>query len=140
MLLGHPKNTLIVLLKRQKNRISLIMKYPYNKLALCGVVLCFFFSACSSPETDGRKAAEKFCDCEKGFTENLNKETQTFINNFADFGFQTRAEAREKSEELIDKAGHEYENCIQKAQQQYSKLKGKYVGNYEKTTKFEYAY
>jgi len=115
------------------------MKYIYNKLALWGVVLCFF-SACSSPESDGKKAAEKFCDCDKEFTENLGKETQNFISNFADFGFQTRVEAREKSEELIEKASRKYESCVQKAQQEYSKLKGKYVGNYEKVTKFEYAY
>jgi len=103
-------------------------------------VLCTFFFACSNPESDGKKAAEKFCDCEKEFTKNLNKETQTFINDFGDYGFKTRVEAREKSEELINKASLEYKNCVQKAQQQYNKLKGKYVGNYEKTTKFEYAY
>ena len=98
------------------------------------------FASCSSPETDGKKAADKFCNCDKEFTENLSKETRNFISNFADYGFVTRVEARKKSEELIDKASREYKNCIQKAQQQYSKFKGKYVGNYEKTTKFESAY
>jgi len=107
---------------------------------LIGVVFLVIFVSCSSPESDGKKAAEKFCDCEKEFTENLSKETRKFVSNFTDYGFTTRVEAREKSEELIDNASREYENCVQKAQQQYSKLKGKYVGNYEKTIKFEYAY
>ena len=98
------------------------------------------FVACSFPEIDGKKAADKFCDCDKEFTKNMSNETLKFINNFADFGFQTRVEAREKSEELIEIASQAYSTCIQKAQQKYSKLKGKYVGNYEKTTKFEYAY
>jgi len=98
------------------------------------------FISCSSPESDGKKAAKKFCDCEKEFIENLSKETRKFISDFADYGFTTRLEAREKSKELIDKASREYGSCVQKAQQQYSKLKGKYVGNYGKTTKFEYAY
>jgi hypothetical protein len=102
------------------------------------VSLCFF--SCSSPESDGKKAAEKFCDCDKEFTENLSQEIQNFVNNFAGFGFKTRVEAREKSEELIDNVSREHENCVEKAQQQYTNLKGKYVGDYEKTTKFEYAY
>jgi len=116
------------------------MVYQKNKVFIISILLCTLFAACSSPESDGKKAAEKFCDCEKEFEKNLSKETQNFIKNFADYGFNTRLEAREKSEELIDKVSREYENCTQKAQQEYSKLKGKYVGNYEKATKFEYAY
>ena len=104
------------------------------------IYFMLFFVACYSPESEGKKAAAKFCDCEEEFTEKLSKETQNFIDNFAHYGFETRVEARKKSEELTEKASSEYGNCVQKAQQQYAKLKGKYVGNYEKTAKFEYAY
>lgn len=111
-----------------------------SNIIIFQIILCVLLIACSNPESDGKKAAEKFCDCEKEFTKKTNKETQNFINNFADYGFNTRIEARKKLEELMDKVSREYESCTQKAQQAYTKLKGKYVGNYEKTTKFEYAY
>jgi hypothetical protein len=107
---------------------------------ILGITMCVIFTSCFSPESDGKKAVEKLCDCDNEFTENLGKETRNFIGNFADYGFKTRVEAREKSEELIGKAEHEYMNCIQKAQEQYVKLKGKYAGNYEDATKFEHAY
>jgi hypothetical protein len=112
-----------------------------KKIELDTVVTLFLcLTACSLPESDGKKAAEKFCDCEREFNENLSTETQNFINDFADYGFNTRVEAIEKSEEYIGRANSEYEDCLRKAQQQYSKLKSKYVENYEKTIKFEYAY
>jgi hypothetical protein len=110
------------------------------KLFISGSILCLVLSSCSSPESDGKKVADKFCDCEKEFTEYLNEETQDFINNFDNYGFTSRSEARKKSEELINKASNEYKNCIEKVQQKYSKFKGKYVGNFEKMTKFEYAF
>lgn len=109
-------------------------------LFFSGVIFCIVLASCSSPESDGKKVAEKFCDCEKEYTENLNEETHDFINNFDSYGFTTRVDARKKLEEFLGKANSEYESCTEKVQQQYSKLQGKYVGNFEKMAKFEYAF
>lgn len=110
------------------------------KKNLLFIVWALFCISCSSPESDGKKAAGKFCDCEQEYTKNLNEKTQKFIDNFADYDFTTRVGARKKSEELINEATRKYNDGIRKAEQTYAELKGKYVGNFEKTAKFEYAY
>jgi len=110
-----------------------------NKLFFIGIAIILV--ACSpSPEADGKKAYQKFDDCETEFHKNLTKESQRFVSNFAGFGFTTRIEAREKSEAVLEGVVRSFESCNQRAEQDYTKLKSKYVGHREKTEKFDYAY
>lgn len=98
------------------------------------------FSACGSPKSDGIKAAEAFRKCDESFMDNLLREFADFEKKFDEYRFSSRVEARRKVEEIIEKENQKYTGGIARAEQQYMKLKHKYVGNPEKMLQFEYAY
>jgi hypothetical protein len=97
-------------------------------------------NACSSPEADGKKVAEKFCDCEQEAVDSRQKEYLALAQKFDSYEFKTRVEVREKIQAVVDKAAGQRQDCLQGAQKTYLKVSGKYATNYEKNTKFEYAY
>ena len=102
--------------------------------------LAVIFIACSSPERDGRRASQNFCDCNEKFERNLERTIQNIVNNFASQNFATRVEARQWSDELMAQVIRVLEDCIQKAEYNYRRLKQRYIGNREQTAKFEYAF
>jgi hypothetical protein len=104
------------------------------------VAFVLFFFACSSPESDGKKAAENFCDCEKKSVENRQRDYSDLIRKFDSYDFQTRIAVREKIQSIADNAAEKYADCLKKAEDHYRKVSGKYATNYEKNTQFEYAF
>lgn len=98
------------------------------------------FSACGSPESDGRKAAEAFRKCDESFMESLSRECSDFVKDFDSYRFSSRIEARRKVEEIIERENQKYTRGVAKAEQQYMQLKQKYLGKAEKSLQFEYAY
>lgn len=104
------------------------------------ITFCVSVVSCSKPESDGKKAAEKFCDCEQTTIETRQKEYSDLANNFDSYNFQTRVAVREKIQEIEDKTDEQNRNCMQEAQQNYQKVIAQYIGNYAKSTQFENAY
>jgi len=125
-----------------------------NPTILIGMVLCIIVSACSSPESDGIKAAkmaEKMAvDYQKKRNEIIreqNKAYESYLKKFDSYSFKTRVDAREKLNEYLEKSreslqkheanGYELGNIINEYR---DKLKSKYVTNREKEEKFYYAF
>ena len=102
--------------------------------------LAVIFIACSSPERDGRRASQNFCDCADEFEKNLDRTMQYIFNNFVRQNFVTRVEARQWSDELMTQIMRTLADCNYKAEYNYFRLKERYIGNREQTAKFEYAF
>jgi hypothetical protein len=116
------------------------MTYQKIKTTFIIVLLFTFLAACSSPESDGKKVAKQFCNCEKEKTDVKQKELSKLIQNFDAHNFQTRIAAREKVQTIDDKAAEQYRKCLQKVQENYRKTSGKYATNRKKNSQFEYAF
>ena len=102
----------------------------------------FVFSSCSSssPESDGVKAAKKFCDCINDYHGNTKKAYESYIKQFKSYSFKTRSEAREKLQESLQKVQEDAERCQENAYTYREELRNKYITNKENADKFQYAF
>ncbi len=101
--------------------------------------LCILIS-CSSPESDGKLAARKYCDCEKNRMESINHAYQKFLRDFKSYNFKSRVEAREKIAEFEKEIEMDYLANKMDADDFYKKVKNRYLTNFEKNLQFEYAF
>ena len=101
-------------------------------------IFCFF--SCSSPESDGIKAAKKLCDCVDESHENIRQAHESYIKNFNSYSFRTRIEAREKLSDVLQKVYGDDSECRQKAYAYREELESKYKTNKENAEKFKYAF
>ena len=123
-----------------------------------GIIIAVFtvaiiFTSCSSPESNGKKVGEKYCNCRKVYEdveqkklEITQKEYSKFAKGFNSYKFQNRLDVRSKVQEIentIQQMHHEadksYRECLQKAEEYYQKIDEKYATNKEKREKFNYA-
>jgi hypothetical protein len=102
------------------------------------MALCF--AACSSPESDGKKAAKEFCDCEEESVSIRKQGYSELIRKFDSYEFQTRVAVREKIQSINENASEKHNDCLKKAQEYYKETNEKYATNYQKNTQFEYAF
>jgi hypothetical protein len=98
------------------------------------------FTACSSPESDGKKAAEKYCDCEQEMEDSRQKRYSELIQKFDSYNFRTRIEAHEKIQSIVNEITEQYRECMQKAEENYRKASSKHVTSHSKNSRFEYAF
>jgi len=126
-----------------------------KKLLVILVVLsvCVITFSCSSPESNGKKVAKKYCDCQQVYVEVeqkkleiTKKEYSKFVKEFDSYKFQNRLDFRNKVQEIetnIQQMHYEtdklYSECVQKAEEYYKKIDEKYATNKEKREKFNYA-
>jgi len=111
------------------------------KKTLTGILLLFaFLASCSSPESDGKKAAQKTCDCIDEYAGKLNKAYESYIEKFNSYSFKTRIEAREKISRDVQEVEDEFIKSEEKSAAYRDKLNGKYLTNRENAIKFQYAY
>ncbi len=96
--------------------------------------------SCSSPESDGIKAAEAKKECHDQFYQGMVDVTQNFIENFESYKFETRVDARQKSEVIIDKVAEKVSQMELKADKEYRDLRSKYTSNAKELAEFEFAY
>jgi len=111
-----------------------------NNQLLIGVLLSIFVCACSSPESDGIKAAKKYYDSERELADLSKKDYSEFIKDFKSYHFKTRIEARRKAQEITDNIFVQYNNSLQRADQRYLELSSKYTTNEKRYNVFLYAY
>jgi hypothetical protein len=104
------------------------------------MALCVFLAACSNPESDGKKTAEKFCDCKKEYEQSWLAANKKFVADFDSYHFQTRTEAREKLDAMHAKVRVDYEKCEAKAKQFYADANNKYATKMEQSQQFKFAY
>jgi len=104
------------------------------------ILLCILLFACSSPESDGKKAAQKSCDCFEEYTGKLSTAYESYIENFNSYSFKTRIEAREKINKSILEVKDDYNICEEKAIAYRNELSNKYLTNRADADKFQYAY
>ncbi|MDR0873396.1 MAG: hypothetical protein LBN27_08025 [Prevotellaceae bacterium] len=103
-------------------------------------ILATAFFACSNPEADGKKAATAYMDCYEEYVDQTQKAYSDFISEFKQNHFSSRIEAREKLEKLLLNAQQDFDVCRHTAEIEKQKLEQKYLTNYEKAAKFQYAY
>jgi len=118
------------------------------------MAFCIIMSACSSPESDGIKAAKMSYNYRKELYQKRNeiikeqnKAYESYIQKFDSYSFKTRIEAREKLNECLEKSKESFQKfeteareLENKAYEYRNKLRSKYETNREKEGKFSYAY
>jgi len=139
------------------NKVATIQKYS---IVLFGIA-CIIMTACSSPESDGIKAAKMKYDLQTEYykkshslTKEISKERvkayESYIGKFASFSFKTRTDAREKLNEFLEPVASKERESSQKLQEEaqesqkkfyeyYESLRNKYATNKEKLDKFDFA-
>ena len=144
--------TVACLVKRKIMNRGIFLRKVWFCLLSTGIILSF--ASCSSPESDGIKAAKVAYNYRKDYekkqrdiTKGQNKAYETYIKKFNSYSFKTRVEAREKLSEHLDKPNksfqkldEDYREWMNKAYEYRNKLAGKYQTNREKEDKFNYAY
>lgn len=107
--------------------------------AIGGIVLCTFLFACSSPESDGKKAAMELCKCEQEVIEDAEKEISNLVRKFSSFGFKNRTEVTEKEKEIQKRVIEKFQICKQKTEEKNKNAREKYMTNEQKKSEFDYA-
>lgn len=136
--------------KSQRSRKNLL-----NMIFFACIILCTIFTACSSPESDGKKVADKRCACEQSLIKSeiskeklefSEKEYSKFVNEFDSYNFQKREDVRNKVHEIDNiiqqmhnEADKPYVECLQKVDEYSRKVSEKYVTNKQKQEQFDYA-
>lgn len=138
-------------------KVAMIQK---PSIVLIGMA-CIILSACSSPESDGIKAAKMKYDLQSDYykksiaiAKELMKERikayESYIGKFDSYAFVTRISARETLNEYLEKIESKERDSAQKLQEAaresdkkffeyYETLRNKYATNKEKLEKFNYA-
>lgn len=127
----------------KKNFIEWITKnkkYFKWAFAIPILIIVFLFVFKDDPESDGKKSAQKFCDCENDKTEESVTRLNEYVNSFNGYNFKRRVDAYEKYEEITKSVEKNFNECQAKAYEINGKFKNIY--NYNKTllTKFNKAY
>lgn len=110
-----------------------VLKYG-GSLAFAALLLGL--GGCSSPEADGKKAADKALDCLGAYAAEMTRAYERFDPS----SFETRVEAREKMAAAAQKAESECIRCRADAAAYRDKLNEKYLSSASKAEKFQYAY
>ena len=97
-----------------------------NLLIIASVGVATLLAACSSPESKGKKLAEKDCDCQKKYAEMQKKNQEEFLAKFSSYGFKTRTEARQKWQSMQDEAAGKFEQCRNEVQEQVKKVRSEF--------------
>ena len=103
-------------------------------------IIIVALASCSSPESDGIKAAKRYNDAEKKHIEYLEKDLSEFIGNFNSYNFQTRLEVRKKINEIKNNADIQHTQNLKNAELYFSKVSEKYASNFNKNKEFQYAF
>jgi len=112
-------------------------------IALASVIVLFciyYFSLPHDPVKDAKKAFTEFCDCSSQHNADMIAKNKEFIKTFETSGFKTRKEAVEKIDELQLESHEQNALCYEAAQQQYNKLRKRYIGRTGKLGQFDDAY
>ena len=121
-------------------KFASIKKQPVIIIGLA----CIIMLACSSPESDGIKAAKIVCDCQTEHYAKIEKIYESYIKNFNSYSFKTRIDARQKLNETLNEINRkfqdEYQECYQKAREKAQILENKYLTNEEDKKKFQFAF
>lgn len=96
--------------------------------------------SCSSPESNGKKAARNENHCAENCIESVQKLESDFVNHFNPKDYTFRSQAVEAYKKQFKQIGADYYRDIDAAKIQKSKLKGKYSSDYKKMDRFETAY
>ncbi len=96
--------------------------------------------SCASPESDGRKAAQMYCEAEKSSVEYCKLEYINLIDNFHSYNFTSRGEVRDKVSQIDDRAIELRTEKEQTARRFYQEKYDKYLTNQKKISEFRYAY
>ena len=131
-------------LKIHRSKVNLL-----NFLFVVVITVSTMFTSCSSPESDGIKAAKADCDCNKKYPLVGRFDFDFYIpDEIFDDTKMTEAELKEQEEaklkeQEINKKRKEqkepYKKCMSKANELRNKLSEKYRTNKEKNSQFEYA-
>jgi hypothetical protein len=95
-------------------------------IVMMGVSIIALFTACTEPESEGKKLGQQACDCQKEYVAIQNQIYQEYPNKFNSYGFKTRTEARQKLQNLQDDAKKQFEQCRAKVEQNVKEARSKF--------------
>ena len=115
----------------------IIQRYLFGSIFL---VACIILSLYTTPEENGKMAAQALCDCERKSYMNYVKAYDLFLEEFNSYPFKTRVEAHEKLKEYEQKVQTEFDECAKIIENFRSKMERKYKKNPKKANEFQNAY
>lgn len=107
-----------------------------SSLVLC-LGLLYYFLLRHDPESDAKKAASAYCDCQKKHDEELVKTNEEFAKSFDPSKYKSRQEARTKLLELQNEVNTAYTECNNKAEQNFNELRNRYLAKDEQLQLFD---
>ena len=111
-----------------------------KNLLLLTVVALTCLIACSSPESNGKKMAEKFNRCFSSCLETLQENETHFISNFSNAGYRNRADAKNAYRALLDETYAGLQRDLAALSNEETQYKLKYTGNRKSVDSYETAY
>jgi hypothetical protein len=132
-------------------------KYRKNILLSAGtaivLLIVYFAFIKTSPESDAKKSASYYEDCQSDYESAVIKVNNDFLDSFSSANFKNRQEARKKLEELMKPVNDIYNDCLDKARKKHDEYRLKYdkdkkdigifdkvYGSYESKSKYESEY
>lgn len=106
-------------------------------------ILCIIFGclvSCSTPESDGRRAADLYFKAEKASVEYRKSKYEKLIKQISANNFDTRTEVRDIIDDISNKAYEIKKEKEQKADAFYLEKSNKYILNLKENAEFQYAY
>lgn len=106
---------------------------------LCRILLVTMFvvAACSSPEKQGEKMAQRLNECAEEYFSGLQQAETDFVSHFDASDYASRTEALEAYRSTIDKVKADYDASCDEIEVQRSKVAGSLSKDYAKLTAFQ---
>lgn len=96
--------------------------------------------SCSSPESEGKKLAQRMNECAESFLREKQKAETDFVSRFNVSDYSTRAEAFDAYDQAMIKVLDDYSACHDAIVVKRSEIAGGYANDYKKLATFENAY
>jgi hypothetical protein len=110
-------------------------------IALAGVLFCvYYFFIRHDPQKDAKKAAIMACDCSGKYTDVLMKMNEEFLSSFSSYNFKSKQDARNKLQELQNRANVLNSECATKSQNTFNKARSNFLSNQNALSKFDLTY
>jgi hypothetical protein len=111
-----------------------------NSLVVVLPLLLFSCGNKKTPESEGKEAAELFCNCKQNYANHLIKIDGQFLGSFKPEKYHTRDEARNALYELRKTADIEYSECVASAEVHTTQIRNGYLTNKENIEQYDFAF
>lgn len=111
-----------------------------KKVLLYVMLITLGSTSCSSPESEGKKLAQRTNECAESFLKEKQKAETDFVSHFNASDYSTRTEALEAYDQAMIKVLDDYNARHDDVAVERSGIAGKYANDYKKMAAFQTAY